>query len=72
MCVGGWVGNYCIKCTKEEAHDEGYARTTNTIDCIQIHKDKTNEQNEESEMQIDEDKLHEIHNCDCGKPNKAF
>ena len=49
-------------------------KNKNIIDCIQIHNVKTNEQNEskeeESEMLIDEDKLNEIQNCDCGKPNK--
>ena len=66
--------DFCLKCTKEEAHEKDYAKNKNIIDYIQIHNDKTNEQNEskeeESEMLIDEDKLNEIQNCDCGKPNK--
>ena len=66
--------NFCIKCTREEAHGEGYAKNNNIIDCMQIHKEKLNEENcskdEESEMIIDDYKLADIANCDCGKANK--
>jgi hypothetical protein len=67
--------SFCNKCTIKEAHDEYYCKTTNIVDCEQIHKMKQNLYVEhldtianETNCPIVVDNSAVVDQCECGKP----